>query len=531
MTCTGRKASDIVRVMSSSRVFGRAVIFLWLNVCLLLACACGSSDDNHGTQSAGAPAVGTGGSSAGGSSAGGSDAGDAAGTNLPKEQIGNEVFDETQVQSYYLTFTDEEYGRLMDFSTLLINPYTVNEDRYVQAALKFGDTVLPAIGVRIKGNYSVWGCVDYATGKRIVRVSSDFGNIDVCQRFSLKLDLNRYDTAGRLDGLKKLNLHAMAADPSKLRERLGYSLFRDMNVLAPRAVHARLYINGEYQGLFAAVEEVDGRFTANRFPQSGDGNLYRDLWPSATTTLADAQKALRTNSDPATMDVSDFMAFRDAVASSTEADFATNMAPYLDFDYLARYVVVDRAISNFDGIMSFYFGTGWGPANQNYFWYDVGNGRFSLIPWDFDKTFWYPEPNYWSDNVPNGNNIVPNWNVITSGCDGYTSYFDAVIVLGGVTSYGSYEVRQIDCDPFLKLLRSVIYGRQKSIADAFIAGPFSAQSVAAKLGAWRAQITSAIQEDPLVDTTQWQNAADDLQANVPKFQNNVSLMMSGLIQD
>ena len=526
MTCTGREASDRVRVMSSSRVFGRAVIFLWLNVCLLLACACGSSDDNHGTQSAGAPAVGT-----GGSGAGGSDAGDATGTNPPKEQIGNEVFDETQVQSYYLTFTNEEYARLMDFSTLLLNPYTVNEDRYVHAELKFGDTVLPAIGVRIKGNYSVWGCVDYATGKRVVRVDPDFGNIDVCQRFSLKLDLNRYDATGRLDGLKKLNLHAMAADPSKLRERLGYSLFRDMNVLASRAVHARLYINGEYQGLFAAVEEVDGRFTANRFPQSGDGNLYRDLWPSATTTVADAQKALKTNSDPGEMDVSDFMAFRDAVASSTEADFATNMAPYLDFDYLSRYIVVDRAIANFDGIMSFYFGTGWGPANQNYNWYDVGNGRFSLIPWDFDKTFWYPEPNLWSDNMPNGNNIVPNWNVITSSCDGYTSYFDAVVVLGGVTYNGSYGVREIDCDPFLKLLRGVIYGRQKSIADAFIAGPFSAQSVAAKLGAWRAQITSAIQEDPLVDTTQWQNAADDLQANVPKFQNNVSLMMSGLIQN
>ncbi len=292
-------------------MFGHSVALLCLSISLPLAFACGGSDSSHGTQqSAGAPAVGTGGSNTGGSSAG-----DAAVAEVPKAQIGNDVFDETQVQAYYLTFTDEEYARLMDFSTLLLNSYTVNEDRYVQAALKFGDTELPAIGVRIKGNYSVWGCIDYATGKRIVRVDPDFGNIDVCQRFSLKLDFNRVDAAGRVDGLKKLNLHAMAADPSKLRERLGYSLFRDMNVLAPRAVHARLYINGEYQGLFAAVEEVNGRFTANRFPQSGDGNLYRELWPSAATTVADAQEALRTNSDPGMMDVSDFMAFSGAVAS------------------------------------------------------------------------------------------------------------------------------------------------------------------------------------------------------------------------
>ena len=133
--------------------------------------------------------------------------------------------------------------------------------------------------------------------------------------------------------------------------------------------------------------------------------------------------------------------------------------------------------------------------------------------------------------MPNGDNIVPNWNVVTNGCGGYTCNFDAVVVLGGFTSYGSYGVRQIDCDPFLRLLRGAIYGRQKDVADAFIAGPFSAPSVAAKLGAWRTQIASAIEDDPLVDSTQWQNAVDDLQANLPKFQSNVSLMMSGLIHE
>lgn len=57
-----------------------------------------------------------------------------------------------------------------------------------------------------------------------------------------------------------------------LRERLGYSLYRDMDVLAPRAVHARVYINGEYQGLFVAVEEIDGRFAPNRFPEATSGS-------------------------------------------------------------------------------------------------------------------------------------------------------------------------------------------------------------------------------------------------------------------
>lgn len=441
-----------------------------------------------------------------------------------KTSIGDRVFDETVVQSYYLTFSDEEYAKLMDMSTLLLNQWTVNEDRYVKASLRAGDKEIPSIGVRFKGQFSLWGCVDKASGTRRVRVESVFRDIDVCQRFSLKLDLDRYDDSARLDGLKKLNLHAMSADPSKMRERLGYALYRDMNILAPRAVHARVYINGQYHGLFAAIEEVDGRFTANRFPQSGDGNLYKEIWPSAHITSSDATEALRTNDDPGVADVSDLLAFKDAVAASTEADFSTTMAPHLDFDYLARYIVVNRAINDFDGVMAFYFGWGPPPANHNLYWYhDTESGRFMLIPWDLDKTFWYPEPNFWSDNAANGQNVVPNWNVITKSCDGYTAWFDNLGM--------PYQMMAIDCDPLLRLLRGKIYDRQKAITEAFIAGAFSEQNVKAKLDAWQTQIADAIKDDPLVDSAHWKTSVSALLADLPKLHANVRLMMNGLITE
>jgi len=487
-------------------------------LCSLLAVACGSSNANKDT-----------GVVSDGPNWNDVTVPDVTIPKVDKEQIGNAIFDESQVQSYYLTFSDQEYAKLMDMKTLLVNSYTVNEDRYVQAALTVGDTELPAIGVRFKGNYSILGCIDVATHQRVKRVEPFFGNVDVCQRFSFKLDFDRYADDYRLDGLKKLNLQAMAADPSKMRERLSYSLFRDMDILTPRAVHARVYINGQYQGVFAAVEEVDGRFTSQRFPAAGNGNVYKNVWPSANLTSSDAQAALKTNND--VPDVSDFLAFKDAIAASTDADFATKIAPYVDLDYLARYIVVDRGINNFDGIMAFYFGLGWGPANQNYYWYDVGASSFALIPWDFDKSFWYPEPNFWSDNAPNGKNIVPNWNVTTNNCNGYTCSFDNITVKNGVATNADYGVREIDCDPFLKLLRGAIYGKQKAIADAFIAGPFSQQNVTAKLSAWRTQIAGAMGEDPLMDTAQWQSAVDSLVASLPKLQANLSTMMSGMISE
>lgn len=450
--------------------------------------------------------------------------GDSEVSSRGKGTIGENVFDENTIQSYHLTFSDEEYAKLMDMSTLLLNPYTVNEDRYVKASLRVGDKEFSSIGVRFKGQFSLWGCVDMATGTRKVRIEPAFRDIDVCQRFSLKLDLDRYDDGARLDGLKKLNLHAMAADPSKMRERLGYSLYRDMDVLAPRAVHARVYINGKYHGLFAAVEEVDGRFTASRFPASGDGNLYKEIWPAAHITESAAIEALRTNDDPGVADVSDFLAFKDAVATSTEADFSTKMGPHLDFDYLARYIVVNRAINDFDGVMAFYYGWGPPPANHNLFWYhDTESGRFMLIPWDLDKTFWYPEPNFWSDNAPNGLNVVPNWNVITKNCDGYTAWFDN---LGN-----PYQMMALDCDSLMRFLRGKIYERQKALVESFISGAFSEQRVKAKLDAWQTQIAGAIEDDPLVDSAHWRASVTALLADLPKLQANVRLMMSGLISE
>ena len=50
-------------------------------------------------------------------------------------------------------------------------------------------------------------------------------------------------------------------------------------------------------------------------------------------------------------------------------------------------------------------------------------------------------------------------------------------------------------------------------------------------GERRVQIAEAIEEDPLVDSAHWQSSVDDLLADLPRFQGNLSLMMSGLITE
>lgn len=449
---------------------------------------------------------------------------------VEKAEIGNQIFNDDTVLSYHLNFSDEALEELMDMSTLVDTVhFSTNKDRYVPAHLSVEDTSIASVGVRFKGDWSITSCA--YTGQRVSRVEPVFGDIDVCQRFSLKLDINKYDDEARLDGLKKINLHAMSTDPTKMHERLGYSLFREMDIVTPRAAHARVYINGVYHGLFLAVEQVDGRFTANRYPEYGDGNLIKQVWPTEEVSETGVVEGLKTNDDdPSAIDVSGFMNFRDAIVTANEAGNADTLSSYVDFDYLARYIVVDRAITNFDGIFSFYGGD---YGNHNYYWYqEEESGRFTLIPWDLDKVFMVPEPNFWFNNEPDsGSDYIPtcipmnspNWNVISSSCEAVTCSFDTLNLF-------TYQLTPLDCDPLLNLTRQQIYDSQAQIAEAFIAGPFSQERIENKVDTWKAQIITALDEDELVDRAAVETAIDKLYEKIPALQNNLAQMMSGLIE-
>ena len=41
--------------------------------------------------------------------------------------------------------------------------------------------------------------------------------------------------------------------------------FREMGVMAPRSVHARLNINGEFSGVYALTEQIDSQFVEYNF--------------------------------------------------------------------------------------------------------------------------------------------------------------------------------------------------------------------------------------------------------------------------
>ena len=144
----------------------------------------------------------------------------------------------------------------------------------------------------------------------------------------------------RYHGLKKLNLHAGSRDPSMLREMLAYSTYYDSGVDAPRTSPARLVINGEFMGLFIAVEDVDDRYATYHYPDAGGGNLYKEVWPEPAaldrmgTGYADFVSGFLEEGD----DPSDFVALATAVKAAVAAGSTEPLAGLVEVDDLLRYM-------------------------------------------------------------------------------------------------------------------------------------------------------------------------------------------------
>lgn len=381
------------------------------------------------------------------------------------------IFDPRELRTYNILIAQADLARI-DGSPA--------DEQLVPAMLEFEGQTFGPYSVRYKGGLGsfLYPCT-----------MGDSGSPKV-GKCSLKLDFNDVDPEGRFYGLKKLNFHSMNADASMLRDRLGYQLFREMGVASPRAVHARVLINGQLEGLFIAVEQIDSRFSRSRFSDGGEGNLYKEVWPMHDQ-LAPYMAALASNKNdmPSVQGLLDFKRASDESASAAES--------YFDRDYMMRYLAVDRVIINDDGVLHFWCnettGQGNNPGqfgNHNYYWYEeTTTPRFWLIPWDLDHSF---------DNF-DAVRLDLEWSA------------PAACTCRNQSAAGMD--RPASCDPLVSHFISWLPDYEAAV-DAFIAGPMRKQHVDSLIQTWSEQIRSAVTEAAGVrlapDEAAWDNAVDAL---------------------
>jgi spore coat protein CotH len=378
---------------------------------------------------------------------------------------------------------------------------------YVPGTFELDGERVGPVGIRYKGNVGSWvGCLSDSTPEHPGRLSGH----KTCPKLNFKIDFHELDDDLDFHGLHKLELHAMNRDPSMMREQLGFALYRQSGVPAPRTAHARVVVNGVVEGVFLMVEAVDGRFLDAHF-EDGDGNLYQDVWPTAVDgfteppTEALLRAALETHEDEGT-DVSGMLAVGRAVQDARGLDRLWAVATGFSVAHTARFLAVDRTIRNDDGPVRFYCDDA-ACRNHNYFVYqEQFADRLWLVPWDLDLAF--------VDDGPTATDVDRQIQLTTAWDDHHRR---CVPRPGG--SDASRPQLPAGCDPLLGAMSCGFHDPYEDAVDELLGGPLRADVVDAELDAWSATIAAAVDEAHRLDPRQpspeaWAAGLDDLRRRI-----------------
>lgn len=244
--------------------------------------------------------------------------------------------------------------------TFLLAEENRNSEVYLRASLRFTnsklDTLLPNVGIRLRGNTS-----------------------RNHPKKSFKIDFKEFG-APKFYGYKKFNLKAENNDPSHLRELITLETFRLGGVPAARSHHAKVFINGEYMGLYLNVEQIDDEFTQSRFGND-KGNLYKCQYGcslEANGQIYDSEIfELETNKEANDRDI--LANFVYILNYTSDEEFKAEISKILNIETAIKYFAVEALTGHWDGYSYL--------KNNLYLYENPETGLIEVIPYDVDNSY------------------------------------------------------------------------------------------------------------------------------------------------
>lgn len=255
--------------------------------------------------------------------------------------------------------------------------------------LQWGKDALTGAGVRLKGLSSL-------------TLPVGGGLADPAAKYPLKIDFNAFG-GERYYGVDEAGLNSAVHDASYMREWLTAALYGALQVDVAHLGYANVHVDTHHAGLYVLSQSIDKQFLKERFGEANgadDGNLYKCVYNGfgacsmaylgdqpqdyqKTTNCGEGYDAcgmvLQTNEDdPAKNDYADLIALTKVVSQTPDSAFEAEISKVFDVEHFLRLAAVAAATGNYDS----YFGKG-----NNFYLYHRNDGRFQMIPWDFDLTY------------------------------------------------------------------------------------------------------------------------------------------------
>ena len=142
-----------------------------------------------------------------------------------------------------------------DWNDMLANAAA---EEYYQCDVEIGGTTFYRVAIRPKGNTSL----------------TSIANDPTTDRYSFKLEFDYYVDGQTCFSLDKLILNNNYADATNMKEALIYDMYQYLGADASLYNYAKLSVNGEYWGVYLALEAVEDSFLLRNYGVQ-DGELYK----------------------------------------------------------------------------------------------------------------------------------------------------------------------------------------------------------------------------------------------------------------
>jgi spore coat protein CotH len=212
----------------------------------------------------------------------------------------------------------------------------------------------------------------------------------------LKVDFDQYSTNQKFLGLKSLVLDNLTQDPSGIHETVSMRFYERLGIPTPRETHVRLYVRGEYIGVYALVESVDKEFLKRIYGIIGDdtqndGWLYEFVWQDhwlftdLGTDLREVKLRFDATTHESKSDEDKYRAIQELItlANQTPVErFVEVIGPRFDLPGFIRFVAAQAYLGDTDGFLGAF-------GINNFYLYRLENQiQHVMIAWDTDNTFW-----------------------------------------------------------------------------------------------------------------------------------------------
>lgn len=131
-------------------------------------------------------------------------------------------------------------------------------EEYYSCDVVINDQKVCNVGIRPKGNTSL----------SAIAMDPDL------DRYSFKLEFDHYVEGQTCLGLDKLILNNNYADSTSMKEALVYDMYQYLGADASLYNYAKISVNGEYWGIYLALEAVEESFLMRNYG-TADGKLYK----------------------------------------------------------------------------------------------------------------------------------------------------------------------------------------------------------------------------------------------------------------